>query len=68
VLRRPASAEVVALSSTVALALDQQQLREATREHPELLRELYDIAVQREEETRSVVAQPALDVSDTVLL
>ncbi|HMI93294.1 MAG TPA: cyclic nucleotide-binding domain-containing protein [Polyangiales bacterium] len=68
VLRRPASAEVVALSATVALALDQQQLREATREHPELLRELYDIAVQREEETRSVVAQPALDVSDTVLL
>jgi CRP-like cAMP-binding protein len=68
VLRRPASAEVVALSPTVALSLSPEQLREATREHPELLRELYDIAIQREEETRSVVAQPALDVSDTVLL
>ena len=68
VLRRPASAEVVALSSTVALSLSREQLHEATREHPELLRELYDLAVQREEETRSVVAQVALDVSDTVIL
>jgi cAMP-dependent protein kinase regulator len=68
VLRRPASAEVVALSTTVALSLSREQLYEATREHPELLRELYDLAVQRDEETRSVVAQVALDVSDTVIL
>jgi cAMP-dependent protein kinase regulator len=68
VLRRPASAEVVALSSTVALSLSREQLHEATREHPELLRELYDLAIQRDEETRSVVAQVALDVSDTVIL
>lgn len=68
VLRRPASAEVVALSTTVALSLSREQLHEATREHPELLRELYDLAIQRDEETRSVVAQVALDVSDTVIL
>ena len=33
-----------------------------------LLTELYDVAVKREEETRSVVAQEALDVSDVVLI
>ncbi|MFI5309008.1 MAG: cyclic nucleotide-binding domain-containing protein [Polyangiales bacterium] len=68
VLRRPAIADVVALHTTVALALGREQFSEAIREHPALLRELYDMAVQRDEETRSVVAQKALDVSDVVLL
>jgi cAMP-dependent protein kinase regulator len=68
VLRRPANADVVALHATVALALSREQFHEAIREHPTLLRELYDIAVQRDQETRSVVAQRAEDVSDIVLL
>lgn len=68
VLRKPATAEVVALTPTIALALSRDQFHEAIRNHPALLRELYDIAVQREEETRSVLAQKALDVSDAVLL
>ena len=68
VLRRPANADVVAVHHTVALELTHERFSEAIREHPELLRELYDIATQREAETRSVVAQEALDVSDVVLL
>jgi CRP-like cAMP-binding protein len=68
VLRRPANADVVAVHSTVALALSRDQFQEAIREHPGLLRELYETAVHREEETRSVVAQKALDVSDVVLM
>jgi CRP-like cAMP-binding protein len=68
VLRRPANADVVALHTTVALGLSREQFAEAVREHPTLLRELYDMAVQRDEETRSVVAQKAVDVSDVVLL
>lgn len=68
VLRRPANADVVALHSTVALALSREQFHEAIHEHPNLLRELYDIAVQRDQETRSVFAQRASDVSDVVLL
>lgn len=68
VLRKPANADVVALHSTVALLLTRDQFQEAIREHPTLLRELYDTAVQRDEETRTVVAQQALDVSDVVLL
>jgi len=68
VLRRPAIADVVALHTTVALALSREQFTAAIHEHPTLLRELYDMAVQRDEETRTVVAQKALDVSDVVLL
>ncbi len=68
VLRRPANADVIALHSTVALALSRDQFHEAIREHPALLRELYDIATHREQETRTVIAQRASDVSDVVLL
>jgi CRP-like cAMP-binding protein len=68
VLRRPANADVVALHPTVALGLDREAFNDAIREHPALLRELYDTAVQRDEETRNVVAQKAIDASDVVLL
>jgi CRP-like cAMP-binding protein len=68
VLRRPANADVVALQRTVALALDRDAFHEVIREYPALLRELYDTAIQRDEETRTVVAQKALDASDVVLL
>jgi cAMP-dependent protein kinase regulator len=68
VLRRPAVADVVALHPTIALVLSREQFHESVREHPTLLRELYDIAVQREQESSSLLAQKADDVSDMVLL
>ncbi|MET0388612.1 MAG: cyclic nucleotide-binding domain-containing protein [Polyangiales bacterium] len=68
VLRRPATADVVAVHSTVALELTWGEFHDAIKEHPGLLQRLYELATQREAETRSVVAQAALDVSDTVLL
>ncbi|HET6339066.1 MAG TPA: cyclic nucleotide-binding domain-containing protein [Polyangiales bacterium] len=68
VLRRPATADVVAVHTTVALELTSEQFQEAIREYPGLLQELYDLAIKRDDETRSVVAQAAVDVSDTVLL
>jgi CRP-like cAMP-binding protein len=68
VLRRPATADVVAVHTTVALELTREQFHAAIREHPGLLQQLYDVATSREEETRSVVARAALDVSDNVLL
>jgi len=68
VLRRPATADVVATHRTVALELKYEQFQEAIREHPELLSELYELATKREEETRTVVAQETLDVEDVVLL
>ena len=68
VLRRPANADVVAVHATVALELTWAEFHEAIREYPGLLTQLYEIATQREAETRSVVAREALDVSDSVLL
>ncbi|MCB9629973.1 MAG: cyclic nucleotide-binding domain-containing protein [Sandaracinaceae bacterium] len=68
VLRRPATATVVATHPTIALELTRDRFQAAIRQHPALLTELYDVAVKREEETRSVVAQEALDVSDVVLI
>jgi CRP-like cAMP-binding protein len=68
VLRRPASATVVAMHPTVALHLPRAQFHEAIREHSSLLAQLYELATKREEETRSVVAQQALDVEEIVLL
>jgi CRP-like cAMP-binding protein len=68
VLRRPAVADVVAVHATVALELTRSVFEAAIREHPGLLQQLYEVATQREAETRSVVAREALDVSDNVLL
>ncbi|MCA9608406.1 MAG: cyclic nucleotide-binding domain-containing protein [Myxococcales bacterium] len=67
-LRRPAGADVVATHRTVALRLTESELREAFREHPRLLGELYDLAAKRDEEMKTVVAQETLDVGDVVLL
>jgi len=68
VLRKPASADVVAEHPTVALELKRDEFMDAIRRHPALLAELYELATKREEETRSVVAQEALDVDDIVLV
>ncbi len=68
VLRRPAGADVVATHHTVALRLTADELKEAFRQHPALLGELYDLAAKRDEEMRTVVAQETLDVEDVVLL
>ena len=68
VLRRPANATVRALTPTVALFLGRDEFQDAIREHATLLGELYETATQRDEETRTVVAQEAMDVGDIVLL
>jgi cAMP-dependent protein kinase regulator len=68
VLRRPATADVVATHPTVALELTREEFHRAIKDHPTLLNELYELATKREEETRTVVAQTALDVSDVVLV
>ncbi len=68
VLRRPATADVTAAHHTVALELSREKFQEAIKEYPSLLSELYDLATTRDDETKSVVAQEALDVEDIVLL
>lgn len=68
VLRRPATADVLAAHPTVALELRREEFHQVIREHPTLLGELYELATKREEQTRTVVAQEALDLDDVVLV
>jgi CRP-like cAMP-binding protein len=68
VLRRPATATVIATHPTVALGLRRKAFEDAIKEHPALLAELYQLATQRDEETRSVVAQEVVDLDGDVLL
>jgi cAMP-dependent protein kinase regulator len=68
VLRRPAMADVKATHPTVTLELTREEFQKAIKDHPTLLNELYELATKREEETRTVVAQEALDVGDVVLV
>ncbi len=68
VLRRPATASVRAVHPTVAMELTRDGFAAAIRAYPTLLTELYALATEREEETRTVVAQEVLDVGDVILL
>lgn len=64
VLRRKASADVVALHPTVTLHLPASEFMSVIREHPSILLELYKLAVRRDEETTSIIAQEASIAED----
>lgn len=68
VLRRPSNADVVAEHPTVTLHLPREEFLDLIKAHPEVLAELYELAVKRDEETRSLVAQEATDADEFVLL
>jgi CRP-like cAMP-binding protein len=68
VLRRPASADVVATVPTVSLHLPQAEFLGVVKRYPELLAHLYGLAVERDDLTRSIVAQQATEADDLVLL
>jgi cAMP-dependent protein kinase regulator len=68
VLRRPSSADVVAVHPTVTLHLATEKFMSLIREHPTILAELYELAVKRDDETRSIVAQEAASADDYVLV
>lgn len=68
VLRRPTSATVTAMEPTVALVLRPKHFMDVVKHHPALLAFLYELAVSREEELHSVVAQAAEDADDLVVV
>jgi cAMP-dependent protein kinase regulator len=68
VLRRPSSADVVAVHPTVTLFLSADKFMPLIREHPAILVELYQLAIRREEETTGLVAQEATTADDYVLI
>ncbi len=68
ILRRQSMADVIAVHPTVTLHLSGQGFQELMRAHPTLLAELYDLAVKRDEETTTVVAQEAASADEYVLV
>jgi cAMP-dependent protein kinase regulator len=68
VLRRPAGAHVVATVPTVSLHLPQADFLGVAKRFPGLLSQLYELAVERDDQTRSIVAQEALEADELILL
>lgn len=68
VLRRPAGAHVVANIPTVSLHLPKEEFLGLIKRFPELLSQLYELAVERDDQTRSIVAQEACEADELVLL
>ena len=68
VLRRPSNADVIATNPTVTLHLPRDRFLDLIKQHPAILGQLYELAVKRDEETSSIVAQEATDANDYVLI
>jgi signal-transduction protein with cAMP-binding, CBS, and nucleotidyltransferase domain len=68
VLRRKANADVVAVRPTVTLHLPKDDFMDLVREHPAILQSLYMLAVERDEETSSVLETSTLSVTDDYVL
>jgi cAMP-dependent protein kinase regulator len=68
VLRRPASADVVAMYPTVAYELTRENLRKLMRSYPSLLVELYELATRREDEIRAASAEDSLAADAEILV
>ncbi len=68
VLRRPSNADVIASSPTVTLHLPRDRFLDLIKQHPAILGQLYELAIKRDEETSSIVAQEATDANDYVLI
>ncbi len=64
VLRRKANADVVAVHPTVTLHLPREDFLDLVRAHPAILAGLYLAAVERDEETSSVLAGGAASVAE----
>jgi CRP-like cAMP-binding protein len=68
VLRRAASADVVAIHPTLAFEINQEQLAHLMRKYPPLLVELYDLATRRDDEVRAASEDAELIADDDVVL
>ena len=67
ILRRPASADVIALYPTVAYEISGEKLGQLMRTYPALLVELYDLATRRDEEIRATASTEAVSADDILV-
>jgi CRP-like cAMP-binding protein len=68
VLRRKANADVVAVHPTVTLHLPREEFLGLVREHPAILSGLYLAAVDRDDETTSVLGSSTTSVAEDFIL
>jgi CRP-like cAMP-binding protein len=68
VLRRPANADVIATHPTVTLYLPAAAFMGLVQDHPSVLAQLYKLAVQRDEETKSIMEEEVSDAEDFMLI
>ncbi len=68
ILRKPASADVIASYPTVAYEITRDALFTLMRKHPPLLVELYQLATRRDDEIRAATESELLTADDLVLV
>jgi len=68
VLRRKANADVVAVHPTVTLYLPRDEFVALVKDHPAILQSLYLLAVERDEETSSVMSVSSVNVAEDYVL
>jgi CRP-like cAMP-binding protein len=68
ILRRPATADVVAMYPTLAYEIGREDLHRLMRTYPALLVELYELATRRDEEIRAVTDDAAQSAEDEIIL
>jgi cAMP-dependent protein kinase regulator len=68
ILRRNASADVIAMYPTVAYEISREALPSLMRAHPPLLVELYQLATRRDDEIRAATETEVLAADDLVLV
>jgi cAMP-dependent protein kinase regulator len=68
ILRRHASADVIAMYPTVAYEISREALQTLMRAHPQLLVELYQLATRRDDEIRAATETELLTADDLVLV
>ncbi len=67
-MQKPATATVTAVESTALLVLSRDDYHAVTGDFPELLKGVYDIAVAREAQNNSIMAAPAINLDDIVMV
>jgi cAMP-dependent protein kinase regulator len=68
ILRRKANADVIAVHPTVTLHLPRPHFLTLIREHPAILLSLYTLAIERDEETSTVLANSTTNLADDYVL
>jgi CRP-like cAMP-binding protein len=68
ILQKPSTATVTAAEDTAVLMLEVDDFKKVTDEFPELLKGVFDIAIEREKKNNSILAQKTVTGDGTIIL